>query len=98
LVYYKWDWGDETSDWIGAFSSGDTDNEFHLWDEEGSYEIKVKAKDVTGTESPWSDPLVVSMPKNKAINPFILFLERLMERFPILEQILQPIYDKLTGF
>jgi hypothetical protein len=51
-----------------------------------------------GGESPWSDPLAISMPKNKAINPFILFIERLIERFPILEQILQPIYDKLTGF
>ena len=40
----------------------------------------------------------LTTPKNKAINTsFLLFLERLMERFPILEQILQPIYDKLTG-
>jgi len=53
---------------------------------------------VHGEESPWSDPLAISMPKNKAINPFLLFLERLIERFPILEQILQPIYDKLAGF
>ncbi|MCK5030578.1 MAG: hypothetical protein KAR64_03855 [Thermoplasmatales archaeon] len=49
-----------------------------------------------GEESPWSDPLPITMPKNKAINPFLLILERLMERFPILEQILQPIYDKLA--
>jgi|GEM_PF-6807120 len=55
----------------------------------------VKAKDVHGEESPWSDPLAISMPKNKAINPF---LERLIERFPILEQILQLLYDKLAGF
>ena len=52
--------------------------------------------DIYGHESDWSDPLAISMPKNKAINPFLLFLERLIERFPILEQILQPVYDKLT--
>ena len=52
----------------------------------------VKAKDVMGEESDWAT-LKVTMPKNKAINPFLLFLERLMERFPIMEQILQPIYD-----
>jgi uncharacterized repeat protein (TIGR01451 family) len=38
----------------------------------------------------------LATPKNKAINPFLPFLERLIERFPILEQILQPIYDKLV--
>jgi len=58
----------------------------------GDYEIHVKAKDEYDAESEWSDPLSISMPKNKAINPFLLFLERLIERFPILEQILQPIY------
>jgi hypothetical protein len=62
----------------------------------GNYSIRVKAKDGHDGESPWSDPLAITMPKNKAINTFILFLERLIERFPILEQILQPIYDKLT--
>jgi len=29
----------------------------------GSYGIKVKAKDVNGAESEWSDTLAVSMPK-----------------------------------
>ena len=64
--------------------------------EKGDFEVKVKAKDMKGLESEWSDSLVVSMPKNKAINPFILFLERLIERFPILEHIIQPIYNKLA--
>ena len=95
-VYYKWYWGDETSDWIGPYDSGDTAAASHVWDEKGDYNIKVKAKDVHGEESPWSDPLAISMPRNKAINPFILFLERLIERFPILEQILLSIYYKLT--
>jgi len=97
-ISYQWDWGDEISGWLGPYDSGDTVTVSHVWDEKGDYNIKVKAKDVNGEESPWSDPLPITMPKNKAINPFTIFLERLMERFPILEQILQPIYDKLAGF
>ena len=65
--------------------------------ETGTYEVKLKVKDEYDYESDWAT-LEVAMPKNKAINPFIQFLERLIERFPILEQILQPIYDKITGF
>jgi len=94
-VYYKWYWNDkinETSDWIGPYNSGETADASHIWDEKGDYSIKVKAKDQYGEESPWSDPLAISMPKNKAIQPFMLFMERLMERFPILEQILQKFY------
>jgi len=30
--------------------------------------------------------------KNNSINPFLLFLEQLIERFPTLEQIIQLIY------
>jgi len=70
----------------------------HIWANQGSYSVKVKAKDIHDEESVWSDPLSISMPKNKAINPLLLFFERLIERLPILEQILQPIYDKLAGF
>ena len=93
-VFYFFDWGDNTdSGWLGPFNSGQTVSASHTWNQEGSYQIKVKARDTNFDESEWSDPLPITMPKNKAINPLILFLERLMERFPILEQILQPIYD-----
>jgi len=95
-VWYKWDWGNETSGWNGPYDSGDTVTASHIWEEKGDYNIKVKAKDVHGEESPWSDPLPITMPKTKAINPFLLFLERLMERYPILEQILLSFYYKLT--
>lgn len=59
-VSYYWDWGDGTnSGWTGSSVS-------HTWNEEGTYSIKVKAKDSHGAESDWSDYLSVSMPKNKA--------------------------------
>lgn len=92
-LHYLFDWGNGSDiGWIGPINSGDIVTASHTWAEKADYEIKVKAKDPRGEESPWSDPLPITMPKNKAINPFLLFLERLMERFPILEQILQLIY------
>ena len=97
-LIYGWDWeGDMIVDeWTDLHDSGEIVEMSHSWDIQGTYEIRVKAKDVHGLESEWSNPLPITMPKIKAINPFILFLERLMERFTILEQILQPIYDILA--
>lgn len=64
-IYYLFEWGDGTnSNWLGPFSSGETIEASHIWDREGSYNIKVKAKDIYDAESEWSDPLVVSMPKS----------------------------------
>ncbi len=84
-VYYKWDWGDETSGWLGPYNSGETCEASHIWDTEGSYNIKVKAKDQYGDESPWSDPLSISMPKKKKFNSFPRILLWLFERFPFLQ-------------
>jgi len=98
-VFYLFDWGNGMTSFIlGPYNSGEECSASGIWFEKGNYEIKVKSIDIHGAESEWSDPLAISMPKNKAINPFFLLLERLMERFPMLEQILQPVYDKLTGF
>ena len=75
--------------WLGPFDSGCEINVTHIWDVEGDYEIRVKAKDTCDAESEWSDPLVVSMPKNKAFNLiFLQFLGRFMGRFPLLKLLL----------
>jgi len=95
-ISYKWSWGSENySDWLGPYNSGEKCSASYIWNDKGVYEIKVKAKNVDGAQSDWSDPLAISMPKNKAINPFLLFLERLIEQFPNLE-ILKPIYNTLV--
>lgn len=61
-VYYKWDWGDgNVSDWLGPYDSGAEVSASHSWSE-GSYSIKVKAKDIYDAEGNWSDPLAISMP------------------------------------
>lgn len=78
-VYYYIDWGDGTqSDWLGPYESGEEVTASHTWTSRGSYEIKVKAKDVNGAESEWSDPLPISMPKTYE-NPLWTLIERLFE-------------------
>ncbi|MGC9308582.1 MAG: PKD domain-containing protein [Thermoplasmatota archaeon] len=62
-VYLVFDWADgTTSEWMGPYNSGDTISASHIWTTQGTYAIKVKAKDEHGLESIWSDPLAVSMP------------------------------------
>ena len=88
-LYYKFDWGDGTfTEWLGRYNSGENCIATHTWKEKGTYEIKVKAKDIDGWESEWSDPLVVSMPKTKSINEFNPWLMRLIQRFPIFKLLL----------
>ena len=58
-LYYTWDWGDGTQTyWLlnrppywGAAQNS--------WKKKGVYEVKVKARDIYGKESPWSDSLQI---------------------------------------
>ena len=62
-IYYMFDWGDGTNtSWLGPYDSGEEVNVSHAWVKRGTYEVKVKAKDINGAESAWSDPLEVTMP------------------------------------
>jgi len=48
-VFYLIDWGDGTSSgWIGPYEPGETAFISHVWEDVGTYEIKVKAKDQDG--------------------------------------------------
>ncbi len=61
-IYYMFDWGDNTSStWIGPYDSGVAGEASHIWIDPGEYDIKVKAKDVNGSESDWSTPLPVTI-------------------------------------
>jgi hypothetical protein len=67
-VYYYIDWGDnDTENWIGLYDFGDAAKVSHVWEEEGNYTIKAKAKDSYGEEGNWTY-LEVSIPKNKSFN------------------------------
>ncbi len=66
LSYYI-DWGDNTFlDWQGEYDSGEEVLFTHTWDEEGSFTIRVKARDSSQFESEWSTRSV-SMPHHSVI-------------------------------
>ena len=80
-VSYYIDWGDATSsDWVGPFPSGEEQTVSHIWDEKGTYLVKVKAQDSKGAESDWGT-LSLKIPFSYDSQIFI-FLEWLVEQFP----------------
>jgi hypothetical protein len=71
-VSFMIDWGDgNITDWQGPYSSGSTQMFSHVWTSEGTFILKVKARDVFGLESDWAS-LEVTMPY---IHPFIKLIE-----------------------
>jgi len=92
LISYLFDWGDgQTSLWTDPIVSGETASASHKWTSQGTYQIKVKARDIPSfEESEWGDPISVSMPRNRAINtPLFNFLQNFLEQYPILYQLFQ---------
>jgi hypothetical protein len=61
-LYYMWDFGNEKSIWLGPYVSNEQVEIEHTWSRQGNYQLRVKAKDIYGKESEWSDPLTVAMP------------------------------------
>ncbi len=81
-VYYMFDWGDDTySNWLGPYTSGEIIFQDHIWTKQGSFLVKVKAKDVDGFETDWAW-LQISIPKNNFIR--LPFLQWLHNRFTFL--------------
>jgi len=81
---------DDTSThvWGGTYNSGESISVDHLYNLEGTYIIKAKAKDRYDMESGWST-LELSMPKNKAIKtPFLNSLENHPHMFTVMRKIL----------
>jgi len=72
-IYYLFDWDDgNSSGWLGPYTSGETVTASHIWTELGIYEVKVKAKDIWGASSSWSEPLIVTVTDNTPPDaPFI---------------------------
>ncbi|MCK5613073.1 hypothetical protein KAR91_64970 [Candidatus Pacearchaeota archaeon] len=68
-VSYNWSWGDGTySGWSIFVPSGVVVPKSHNWDETGTYEVKVKAKDIHESESDWSPALIVEVSKSTSSN------------------------------
>jgi hypothetical protein len=54
-VYYQWDWGDgNMSEWFGPYEFGEHTQTTYQWAQNGSYDIKVRSKDIEGKQSDWS--------------------------------------------
>lgn len=90
-IKYCFDWGDGNTSWSGFVSSGEPVSLSYTWEEKGTYEVKVKVRDEHNLDSPWSDPLTVTMPLNNILigNPQLLnFLERFPRLFSIYRNIL----------
>ena len=86
-IYYFIDWGDNTnSSWLGPFPSNYTETLGHIWNKKGIYTVKAEAIDTYGAESFWAT-LTISMTKSKTIST-PLFLQRLFQRIPFFEKIL----------
>lgn len=88
-IKYGWDFnGDLFVDvWTGLYDSGVTIDTDYTWTETGSFQIRVKARDENGLDSVWSDPLPVTMPRNRALNrPLLNFLQNHPRMFPLLRQ------------
>jgi len=91
-ICYNFSWGDGThSGWIGPHNCGENAEASHKWNKTGNYMIKAKARyEHCHEESEWSDPLSVSIPKNKSyLNaPFLQFLQN----HPLIYQLLQRLF------
>ena len=89
-VYYMWDWGDGTqSEWLGPFASGAQASAQKSWSAKGKYNITVKAKDTSDAESPWSDPLPITMPTSKAMQILSLLSQFLHNLLQSLQNLLK---------
>ena len=87
-VYYWIEWydGDPDGSWQGPYDSGEEVPFSHTWTEKGTYTVRVKAKDIYGTESDWST-LEVNMPKLRGFSN--IFSLKLFDYLTFLRNVLR---------
>jgi len=68
-ILYLFDWGDGlNSSWQGLYQSGDNCTINHSWLTQGIYQVRVKAMDILGYETQWSEEHTIFV-GYKNINP-----------------------------
>ena len=88
-VIYEIFWGDNTSEEKGPYSSGFELIVNHSWDEPGTYVIEARVKDeFCGFYSEWTE-FEITLKRSRAV--YCPLLLRLLERFPLLENLLSLI-------
>jgi len=64
------DWGDGTpTDWSCEYASNENTRIEHTWSKEGTYIIRVKARDVVGEESSWTNTTIRIFPEQMITKP-----------------------------
>ena len=88
-VKYFIDWGDGLIQWTDMNYSSKEITASHSWKKQGTVNITAKAVDFYGNESGLAT-LEITVPRTNSVNIlFLEFLEKLMNRFPILERVLK---------
>lgn len=89
-ISYFIDWGDGSdSGWIGPYPSGEKINESHSWSEQGTHNLKVKAKDLDGLETEW---VIHEVTVSKSKHCITRTMDWLEHRLPLWLQELLHIY------
>ncbi len=92
MFYLEVDFGDgivhEDCGCGKAWQNGEIITVSHSWKKAGNYSVTARVQDGMGEWSEWSDPLAVSMPKNKVTNLFILLSDACPKSFPFLERVI----------
>jgi hypothetical protein len=89
-VKYYINWGDNTT-YETDFNTSSTDVIVkHNWAENGTYNVTAKAEDINGAEGPEKTLTVkITIPRSRTLNYSLL--QRMFERFPLLERLLSLI-------
>ncbi len=89
-IQYGWDWnGDyQVDEWTDFYDSDQPCTIQHRWEENGTYIVSVKAMNTFGFQSDWSQPLTVTMPKQRNNQGFLheifnTIITFLLDRDPI---------------
>ncbi len=92
-IFYWIDWGDGTNTgWLGAFPPGFIVHANHSWTKKGTYQVKVKAKDIFNAESAWKT-LDVNMPLVSQFEGN--FLKTFLQKHPFLSSLLSLLLSNI---
>jgi len=88
-LYYFIEWGDGSEgEWIGTYQSDEAITLLYIWEENGEYIIRAKAKDIYGSESEWGY-LEIQMSKKTFFHRLFFsdILRTFLGIFPIFESM-----------
>ena len=89
-IYYYVNWSDNTTNQlVGPYHSGEEATLNHTWSEKGTYTLKIKARDIYGSESDYAT-LEIKMPKTGTTifhQLLLRFFEKIHFLFPFFREI-----------